>query len=72
VLFRDRAVQHDTPDARAFATSSARPGRRACPAATTWPAACAAVPVPSLSRGRSASGGSDAVDPGVPDHRDPV
>src|SRR6202035_1258131 len=31
-----------------------------------------AVPEPSLSRGRSASGGSDAIDPGVPDHRDPV
>jgi len=29
-------------------------------------------PEPSLSRGRSASGGSDAIDPGVPDHRDPV
>src|SRR6185312_7715783 len=31
-----------------------------------------AVPEPSLSRDQSASGGSDAIDPGVPDHRDPV
>src|SRR5689334_4440813 len=31
-----------------------------------------AVPEPSLSRGRSVTGGSAAIDPGVPDHRDPV